>query len=214
MNKKILLVGGGGHCKSVLDSILLINDYSEIGIVDKAENIGTKVCNIPIIGCDNDLPRLYEDGYKHAFLTLGSIGNPIRRIELFTMLEKIGFIIPNILDPSAVISKFVSMEKGIYVGKNAVINNGASLERCTIINTSVTIEHDCIIKGFAHIASSAVLCGGVKIGANTHIGAKSAVKQYVKIGDNSIIGMGSNVLQNIGDFMLAYGNPCKGVRKL
>lgn len=214
MNKKIILIGGGGHCKSVLDSLLRVNDYSEIGIVDKEENIGTMVCSIPIVGCDNDLPKLYEDGYRYAFITLGSIGNPIRRIKLFATLEKIGFIIPNILDSSAVISNYASMESGIYVGKNAVVNSGTSIGKGAIINTSATVEHDCIIKEFVHIASGAVLCGGVKIGANTHIGAKSVVKQCIEIGSNSIIGMGSNVLKNIGDCTLAYGNPCKGVRLL
>lgn len=214
MDKKILLIGGGGHCKSVLDSILLVNDYSEIGIVDKEENIGTMVCSIPVVGCDNDLAKLYEDGYRYAFVTLGSIGNPIRRIELFTMLEKRRFIIPNIIDPSSVISNFVSVENGIYIAKNVVVNNGVSIKRGAIINTSATVEHDCIINAFSHIAPGAVLCGGVKIGENTHIGAKTVVKQYVEVGTNSIIGMGSNVLCDIGDFTLAYGNPCKGVCSL
>jgi len=30
MNKKILLIGGGGHCKSVLDSLLDLDEYDDI----------------------------------------------------------------------------------------------------------------------------------------------------------------------------------------
>lgn len=212
MNKKLLLIGGGGHCKSVLDSLLQANKYSEISIIDKKENIGKTILDIRIIGFDDDLVKLHEQGYNYAVVTFGSVGDPTLRIKLFSLLEKIGFEMPNIVDSTAIVSKYVKMETGIYVGKNAVINIGASIGKGSIINTSTTIEHDCIIEKFSHIAPGTVLCGDVKIGANSHIGAKSVVKQQVRIGANTIIGMGSVVLHDVGDSMIAYGNPCKGVK--
>ena len=63
MSKKILLVGGGGHCKSVLDSVQLLNQFSEIGIIDNILNIGKLVLGVPVIGCDNDLAQLFSRGY-------------------------------------------------------------------------------------------------------------------------------------------------------
>lgn len=213
MIKKILLIGGGGHCKSVLDSILQLKEYSEIGIIDKTENIGGTILEIPIIGCDNDLSELYHAGYHHAFVTVGSIGNPSLRIKLYKLLEKIGFEIPNIIDMTAIVSDYVKMGRGIFIGKNAVINVGTYIEDGSIINTASTIEHDCIINKFCHIAPGAVLCGEITIGENTHIGAGSVIKQQVKIGSNAIIGMGSVVLKDIGDNLKAYGNPCVIVRK-
>lgn len=210
-NKKILLVGGGGHCKSVLDSLLELHQFSEIAIIDRKENIGNHVLGIPIIGCDEDLPRLYKEGYEHAFVTVGSIGDPSLRIKLFHQLNEIQFEIPNIIDPSAIVSRYVNMETGIFVGKNVVINAGATIKQGAIMNTSATIEHDCVIEEFSHIAPGAVLCGAVQIGACTHIGANSVIKQQVKIGSDTLIGMGSVVLQDIGDHIIAYGNPCKEV---
>ena len=212
MSKKILLIGGGGHCKSVLDSLLRLNQVSEIGIIDKKENIGEEVLGFSVIGCDDDLSKLFDDGYKHAFVTVGSIGNPILRIKLFTMLSEIGFKIPNIIDPSAVVSRHIKMETGIFVGKNAVINAGSTIHKGAIINTGAIIEHDCLVEEFAHIAPGSVLCGEVQVGKNTHIGANCVIKQQLTIGSNSIIGMGSVVTKNIEDNIIAYGNPCKGVR--
>lgn len=212
MNRKILLVGGGGHCKSVLDSLIQSEQYSEIGIIDKSENIGKHVLGITVIGCDNDLAKLYEDGYSYAFVTIGSIGDPTRRIKLFSKLEKIGFEIPNIYDPTSIISKNVNMSSGIYVGKNAVINAGVSIGKGCIINTSSVIEHDCIVEQFSHIATGSVLCGEVYIGENVHIGANSTIKQQVKISADTTIGMGSVVLHDIADSLIAYGNPCKEVK--
>lgn len=209
MNNKILLVGGGGHCKSVLDSLLLQEQYSEIGIIDLKENIGKEILGIKIIGCDDDLEKLYHHGYNYAFVSLGSVGNPLHRIELFDLLHQIGFCIPNIIDPSATISQNVTLENGIYIGKNAVVNAGVSIKMGSIINTSSTLEHDCHIDKFVHVAPGAVLCGNVCVGENTHIGAGSMVKQMIRIGSNTIIGMGSVVLKDIGNGITAYGNPCK-----
>ena len=42
MDKNILLVGGGGHCKSVLDTLLKLNRFSKIGIIDKKKILGNQ----------------------------------------------------------------------------------------------------------------------------------------------------------------------------
>lgn len=212
MSKKILLVGGGGHCKSVLDSLLEQEEFSEIAIVDVKENIGKEVLGVPVIGCDDNLPELFTEGYKYAFVTVGSIGNPILRIKLFNTLGEIGFEIPNIIDSSAIISRHSRIEAGIFVGKNAVINAGSTIHKGVIINTGAIIEHDCLIGAFAHIAPGSVLSGEVQVGKNTHIGANCVIKQQLRIGSDTIVGMGSVVLKDIEDNIIAYGNPCRGVR--
>lgn len=212
MSRKLLLIGGGGHCKSVIDSLLSTKQYIEIGIIEKKDQKGESLLNIPIIGCDDDLIELYHQGYNEAFITLGSTGNPENRTKLFNLIEKIGFNIPNIIDPTATISKDAKLGKGIFVGKNSVINVGVSVEDGAIINTSSTIEHDCKIGKLVHIAPGSVLCGEVKVDGYTHIGAGSIIKQQITIGANTMIGMGSVVLRNIGDNMLAFGNPCKEVK--
>ena len=214
MNKKILLIGGGGHCKSVLDSLLELNEYAEIGIVDKEENIGKSVMGVPVVGCDDDLKSLFIEGYKYAFVTVGSIGNPSLRIKLFNLLSEIGYEIPVIIDDSAKVSKHAKIKQGVFIGKQCVINADALIQRGAIINSGSIVEHDCQIGDFSHIAPGAVLGGEVVIGENCHIGSNATVKQQVHIGANSIIGMGSVVLQNIDSSRVAYGNPCREVKKL
>lgn len=214
MNKKILLIGGGGHCKSILDSILELNEYEEIGIIDKKEYIGSSIMGISVIGCDDDLPTLFNSSYKYAFVTIGSIGNPFLRIKLFNLLSEIGFEIPCIVDSSAIVSKYSKIEQGVFIGKQCIVNAGTHIQKGSIINSGAVIEHDCRIGAFAHIAPGVVLGGDVTIGNNSHIGINVSVKQQVQIGSNSIIGMGSVVLKNIHDSILAYGNPCMEVKNL
>jgi sugar O-acyltransferase (sialic acid O-acetyltransferase NeuD family) len=211
MPEKILLIGGGGHCKSVLDTLLTTKLYDEIAIIDIKENIGKKILSVPIVGDDHDLPQFIEKGYNHAFISLGSIGNPIVRVKLTTLIEELGFEIPNIIDHSAIVSNHTILENGIYIGKNAVINAGSFIHKGAIINSSSIIEHDCIVGEFSHIAPGAVLCGDVKVGARTHVGARSVIKQQINIGSDSMIGMGSSVLADINNNIVAYGNPCREV---
>lgn len=214
MGNRILLIGGGGHCKSVLDSLLELNYFEEIGIVDKKEMIGSSVLGVQVIACDEDLTKLFIAGFNYAFITIGSIGDPSLRIKLFNNIESIGFIIPNIIDSTAKVSRFADLEKGIFVGKHALINAGAKIERASIINSGAIIEHDCSIGEFVHIAPGAVLGGEVCIGRHTHIGSNSTIKQQLQVGFNVIIGMGSVVTHNIENNVIAYGIPCKKVKKL
>ena len=216
MNRNILLIGGGGHCKSVLSSLLDsgIEEYSKIGIIDAKDKLGEFIMGIPIIGCDEDLPELYKTGYNYAFVTVGSVGNPSLRIKLFNYVEEIGFSIPTIIDSSAVVSKYSRINEGVFVGKQAVINTGTNINRGAIINTGSIIEHDCKIGEFVHIAPGTVLSGEVSIGDYSHIGSNATIKQLVTVGSNSIIGIGSVVTNDIEPSVLAYGNPCKEVKKL
>lgn len=214
MNKRILLIGGGGHCKSVLDSLLELSEYAEIGIVDRKENLGKLVMGVPFVGCDDDLPALFKDGYGYAFVTVGSIGNPTLRIKLFNLLSEIGYEIPVIIDNSAKVSKYATVEQGVFIGKQSILNAGALIQKGAILNSGSIVDHDCQIGAFSHIAPGAVLGGEVVVGENSHVGSNATVKQQIHIGSNSIIGMGSVVLQNIDSNTMAYGNPCREVKKL
>lgn len=206
--RKLLLIGGGGHCKSVLDAILNNNEYAEIGIIEKKEDFHGDILGINIIGGDSELEYYYNEGYKYAFITVGNVESPMVRIRLYELVNNIGFIIPNIIDASACVSRFASLGKGIFIGKKTVVNAGSSISDCAIVNTSSVIEHDCTIEEFVNVGPGAVLCGNVRVGKNSYIGAKSVIKQKLNIGSNTIIGMGSVVTKSMPSNVLAYGNPC------
>lgn len=208
--RKILLIGGGGHCCSVLDSILTMNCYDDIGIIDSQEH--SSLANIPVVGQDEDLPNLFRSGWKEAFITVGSVGNTSVRRRLYNILNEIGYTLPILIDSTAIVARDVTMESGIFVGKRAVINAGSRIGKCAIINTGAIVEHDCLIGDFSHISPGTVLCGEVCVGNDTHIGAGTVIKQQINIGNGSLIGIGSNVVKDIPEYMTAYGNPCKVVK--
>lgn len=207
--KKILLLGGGGHCRSVLDCLMLLEDYSEIGIIDYDKS--ASALGVDVIGTDYDLPRLLQEGWHEAFITVGSVGCTTLRRRLFSLITELGFTIPSIIDPTAIITRETTIGKGTFVGKHAIVNTGSIIGNCVIINTGAIIEHDCQIDDFAHISPGVTLCGKVTVGKDTHIGAGSVVRQGITIGNNTIVGAGSVVVKNIPSEVQAYGNPCRVV---
>jgi len=212
VDKKLLLIGGGGHCKSIIDTLSTMDEYSEIAIIDKKELVGTHILGIPIIGTDDDLCKLFNQGFRYAFISVGSLGDTNLRRKLYNHISTFDFIVPNIIDKSAIVSQFANLTQGIFIGKSAVVNAGATLHPCAIINTNAIIEHDCNIHTFAHIAPGAVLSGEVQIGKHTHIGSNSVIRQGLCIGSNNIIGIGSVVTKPIDDNIIAFGNPCRVVK--
>ena len=208
MGKKLVLVGGGGHCKSILSSID-INIYSDIVIVDSREKVGDTVDGLLIGGTDDDLPSLFNNGYSNAFIAVGTTSSNTNRQCIYESLKKIGFSFPSIIDPSAIIAKSSMIEEGVFVGKNAVVNAGSRIGRFCIINTGVIVDHDCSIGSFVHLSPGVILSGAVTVGNNTHIGTGACVKQCVTIGKNTTIGMGSVVIGNMPSNCTAFGVPCK-----
>lgn len=214
MRKEILLIGGGGHAKSIIDTVSTKSEIEIIGILDKAERVGEYINDIPIIGTDDDLELYYKKGIRHIVLSIGSIGVPQVRYKLCQKIKAMGYAFPNIVDDTAILSEHTILGEGVYIGKGVILNMGTSIGDHCIINTGSIIEHDCKIHEFVHIASGATLCGSVEVHKMTHIGAGATIIQNKKIGSYSVIGGGSVVVTDIAKNMKAYGNPCKEVCRI
>ncbi|ADZ85264.1 acetyltransferase [Cellulosilyticum lentocellum] len=214
MKPSVLLIGGGGHAKSVIDTLIHSNELEIVGIIDVKEKVGEEISGIKVIGTDADLPSYYAKGIRYAFISLGSIGIPNARIKLYHKLKKIGFSFPNIIDPTAILAENIQFGVGNFIGKGVIINTTTTIGDHCIINTGSIIEHDCNIENFIHLGPRSILCGGVQIGENSHIGASATILQYKKVGSNSIIGAGSLVNKDIPTYQTAYGIPCRIIEKI
>lgn len=209
MKEKLILIGGGGHCRVILDTLNKINKYKLIGIIDLGVKIGMSIYDIPIVGTDNDLPKIFRNGVRNCFISIGSTGNPKERVKIYKITKNIGYNHPNIISPDSIISPRAVLGSGNFIGPGVIINSGARIGNNCIINTGAIVEHDCIISDFVHLSPGATLSGTANIGKNTHIGTASVIIQKIKVGDNCMIGAGSVVTKDIKDGVFAYGNPCK-----
>ncbi len=189
---QIILIGGGGHCKSVIDVIEQDGRFEIIGIVDNPELLGSKVLDYLVIGNDFDLENLAKK-YKYALVTVGQIYSPITRIKLFEMAKKAGFLFPVIISPYAYVSKHSKIGIGTIVMHNAIVNANSFIGDNCIINSKALIEHDCSISEHCHISTNATINGGVKIGSKCFIGSNVITKENITIKANSFIKAGSLV---------------------
>lgn len=212
--KKIILVGSGGHAISVMDTIQSGGEYVIDGLIDLPDNIGKNVMGYKVIGTDSCLEDILTKGTKYAAVTVGSVGDTLLRQKLFKRLKEIGFKIPNIIDPSAVVSPNIELGEGIFIGKRAVINANCRIGDMATINSGSIIEHGCDIGQFVHVSPGAVVCGDALVHRDAHIGAGTIVIQGLTIGRGAVIGAGSIVTRDIAHDTIAYGNPCREVISL
>jgi len=210
-SKKLVLIGGGGHCKSVLDSVFRMGVYQDIVITDLEIPVRTSIMGCSVVGDDSLLPKLFANGYKKAIITVGSIKTTKPRENIYNKIKRIGFKLETIIDPSAQVSEYAKIGNGTFVGKNACINSEAIIGDNAIINTNAVIEHDCKVGDFSHISVNAVLCGESRVGDYSFIGANSTVIQGVTVGSRSVIGAGTIVIDNIGDNIMMYNNVHKNI---
>ena len=87
MKNEIILIGGGGHCKSCIDVIEQEGTFRIAGIVDVPEKLNQKVMGYKIIGSDADLPEIAKQ-FGNFLITVGQIKSPSVRIRLFNYLKK------------------------------------------------------------------------------------------------------------------------------
>lgn len=193
--EKIIILGGGGHALSVADSIIKGKNYEIVGYTDVTD------VHIPLryLGTDEVLESLYEKRILNAAIAVGYLGKSSIRDRLYDMAKQIGFQLPQVIDPSAVVSDSADVGEGVFIGKNAVVNAGAKIGKMCIINTGAIIEHNSRIGEYSHIAVGATLCGDVCVGDHVFVGANATIIQEVDIGMNTIIGAGSVVVGNVPD---------------
>lgn len=193
MNKKLAIIGAGGHGK-VVGEIALLNQYKVIDFFDDKID---KIKNFPftIRGTLNQLEQNLKD-YDVFFVAIGN--NMIRYNKLLWLQNKKVNIV-SLIHPKSIISKFSSLGDGTCVMANATINPGTSIKDGVIINTSSSIDHDCLIGEYAHVSPNCSLSGDVSIGRFTQLGTGTSVHPGVSIGDNVKTGIGSKVFKDILD---------------
>ena len=191
MNKKIAIIGAGGHGK-VVGEIALLNHYKSICFFDdKIDEI--KKFPFAISGNLNFLKNRLKE-FEDFFVAIGD--NYIRYNKMeWLKKEKVNFA--TLIHPKSTISKFSSLGVGTCVMANAVVNAGTLIKEGVIINTSSSIDHDCMIDDYAHISPNCSLSGGIRIGKFSHLGTGTSIHPGINVGDNVKTGIGSKIFRNI-----------------
>lgn len=202
----IILIGGGGHCKSVIEVIESTQQYQIKGIIDKAELVGSKVLGYEIIGSDADIEPLVKQAY-HFHITVGQINSSKTRVSIFNNLKNMQASMPVIIAATATVSKHATLQQGTIVMHHALVNAAASIGENCIVNTGCVIEHDVTVGSNCHISTNCVVNGNCFVQDDCFIGSNATIIQGITIAQQNIIAAGSVVTSNTQSHALYAGVP-------
>lgn len=203
--KSLILIGGGGHCKSVIE-VAESAGYEIKGILDMPDEVGKEVLpGHKVIGTDDEIPQYVEE--CDFVITVGFIKNPAIRIKLYNKVKAAGGRLATIIASTAYVSKYAELGEGTVIMHHAFVNAGAKIGDNCIINTFVNIEHDAVVGNQCHISTGTMVNGECKIGENCFIGSQSVCANCIEIASDIIVGAGSVVRKSIRMKGIYAGNP-------
>ena len=204
MDKNLILVEGGGHCKSVIE-VAESCGYNILGILDHPSELGKEILGYKVIGNDDDMAQ-YVD--KAQFIvTVGSIKDPSLRKRLHDQIRAIGGSLATIIASTAYVSKRAAIGEGTVVMHFAMVNADAKIGTGCIINTHSNIEHDAVVGDYCHISTGAMVNGGCIVGNDVFLGSQSVMANGTSICDGCVIGAGSLVRKSFRVKGIYSGNP-------
>lgn len=208
MSLPIIVLGGGGHAKVLVD-VLLGQNEDIVGFTALDQSLlGTSLLGIPYLG-DDDAVLDYAANSVRLVNGLGSVGIPAARKQLYEQFTERGYSFASVIHPSAVISLNARLASGVQVLAGAVVQVDVCIGQNAIVNTKASVDHDCEVADHVHIAPGATLSGGVRIGRGTHVGVGATVIQGVTIGESCTIGAGALVLRDVPNHVTVFGVPGK-----
>ncbi|MCW5875022.1 MAG: NeuD/PglB/VioB family sugar acetyltransferase [Anaerolineales bacterium] len=195
----VIVYGGGGHGKAVIDLLRAAGGYTLAGVVDDSRQPGELVLDAAVIGGEAALAALREAGCHWALNAVGGIGAMSSRIAVFEKLEAAGFQLPTLVHPSAVVEPSAQLAPGVQVFPHAYVGSEARIGQGAIINTGVIVSHDCVIADYANLSPGSILAGGVQVGRGSLVGMGVTVNLNVRIGGMARIGNSATIKDDVPD---------------
>ena len=193
----LILYGGGGHGKCLLDLVHTLGSYDLLGIIDDFLPEGHKILGVPVLGDSQKLKVLIDQGVQLAVNGIGGIGNVDARIKAFDTLLQAGFKCPTIIHPSAWVESSAVLEEGCQVLSLAFIGSDARIGFGSVINAGVCISHDTRAGKITNFSPHAALAGNVIVEDYAQIGMSVTLNMGVRIGERAIIGNGATIKKDV-----------------
>ena len=209
-DRRMLVAGAGGHAAVLIEAVRSQGIWQVAALTDPTAR--GELLGVPIVGGDDILPELREQGIVGALVGVGSVGDAATRVRLFERLGKVGFELPVVQHARSVVSPSAALGAGSVVLAGSIVNARAQIGRNVIVNTAAVVEHDCVVGDHVHLAPRSVLGGKVEVAAAVHVGMGAVVLEGRVIGAGSLVGAGAVVTRDVPEGVVVAGVPARVVR--
>jgi sugar O-acyltransferase (sialic acid O-acetyltransferase NeuD family) len=206
----IIVVGGSGHAK-VLVSTLLLEHRAVLGFVDPDASL-PPILGVRRLGDDDEVFR-HAPGRIRLVNGVGSVRSTELRKSVYARFREKQYVFEAVIHPSASIASDVHAGDGLQVMAGAIVQTGVRVGENVILNTGTIVDHDCVIGDHAHVAPGAILSGCVHIDQGVHVGTGASIIQGIRVGMGSTVGAGAVVLHDIPAGITVVGVPAKELSK-
>ena len=196
-DRRMIVYGGGGHGKSLIESIRATGEHEIIGVVDDGLTRGMQILGLPVLGGAEVLPDLLAQGVRLAANAVGGIGDARSRVLVFRRLVEAGFACPAVVHPTAFVEPSARLSAGVQVMPHAYVGSESDVGFGVIINTAAVVSHDCRLGAYANVSPGALLAGGVTVGEAALVGMGVTVNLGVAIGDAARVGNSAVVKKDV-----------------
>lgn len=196
MQNRWVIVGCGGHARSIADVILYNDQNANITFLDENAKPNEKILGFPVVS---------DFSITDEKVIIGVGDNKIRE----KLSQKYYSNLFSVISNRAYIGRDVKIGKGVFVAHNAYIGVLSTIDDFSIINTGAIVEHECNIARSCFVGPNATLCGKVRIMDRSFIGAGANIKDNVSICSDIVVGAGATIVNNITVEGTYVGCPAK-----
>lgn len=181
---RLLIVGAGGHGRSVAEIVLMGDHFNLVGFLDDgAFACGETVLGLPVLGP----AAAFENHTGHASHAVVAIGNNVFRQNLFAQLHAAGFALASVIHPKAIVSPRAHLGEGVAVMAGAIVGTEATLGKGAIVNCGAVVDHHAQVHEFGHLGVNACMAGGSVLGALAWMQAGSVIGFGVQISAGTVL---------------------------
>jgi len=191
--KRLLIVGAGGHGRSVAEAARLEGRFELAGFADDAGFGGRQASGWPpLIGSAHSFAQLRAQ----AEVAIVAIGNNRARESLCNSLVEAGFELVTIIHPRAIVSPSAIVGAGSAIMAGAIVGTEAELGIGAIVNCGAIVDHHCRVEDFGHLGVNAAMAGGSVLGRGAWMQAGSALGYGVQVAHGQVLEPGQAMRVN------------------
>lgn len=190
--KTLLILGAGGHGKSVAEAALLSGDWEKIVFIDDRWPKIKNIFNFPVISNIKKIDQLKLSVHG----AIAAAGNNTLREKWQSAIINANLLLISVIHPSAFVSKSAHIGPGSAIMAQAMIGVDARLGTGTIINANTTLDHDAYVGDFAHLGIGVQIAGGVRVGARAWLQAGCCAGYCVDIPAGQLVPPGTALIAN------------------